>query len=130
MSKTKNNPNLLLIYDSDETMNCNFCQQKLTDLTHQWQGPLIIAEFDCQSCQAKFSIELDPLTSETKLIHYEFIHGKFKLNFELVGPLFTLYSYQKTGVAAKTTHILDLNSIPNITPQNAQDKIPTLITFS
>ena len=130
MRQTKDYSDLLLIYDSDETMNCNFCNQKLTDPTHQWQGPLVIAEFKCEPCRAQFTIELDPLTSETRLTHYEFLTDKYKLNFELDGPLFTIWSYQKTGVAAKFSLILNLNTIPNITPQNAPDKIPTLITFS
>lgn len=116
-------------YDTESEMNCTFCNDKLSDPTHQWQGDLIIAEFECKECLTKFSLEIDPLTDNKRLIHYEFIFDKFKLNFELDGPLFTLYSYQKTGVASKISHILDLNTLPNITPQNVKDKILTLLTF-
>lgn len=103
-------------------MKCLFCQADISsindyDLGKSW------TIFRCIDCQAEFIYDI-----KMNLSHYWFVYKEYTCYF-MVGnhypqyPVFRLYNHNRS------TDILNCKEVLNITPQNIEKRLPTILTF-
>lgn len=100
-------------------MNCPICQQSIDEIIPNEKGVR-----DC-CCHARILVEDNVITAYHYTIQYKGYFYQFSIIPDLCGePDFTLYSIDKMAEVFSST------SIPQLSPQNALDKLKVYLTFS
>ena len=118
-------------------MNCLFCKKELTDPTREEldgeepPGYRIFAEYECRDCRAEF------VMCETigQITEYKFQYKKYTLDFDVPNSKFKIIAMKisgndRDGAFVSYEDIINLNFLPDLTPQNVEAKLPIYITFS
>lgn len=109
------------------TYSCPFCNQTLRPNKYQPKPNIYYCDYTVSTssnppikCNASFFYTKDnPI-----LTKYYFYYKTFVLRFDPPNKTFKIFEYSKSSFP-----IIQLNYLPNITPQNVQEKLPTLLTF-
>lgn len=112
-------------------MKCRFCHQemvssgeRLADYGKPTQR-VIAHLFICKSCHSEQTFDLD-----SRLLDYDIFFPPYELKFDPQAPSFTIRHYPTPGSFAYKT-ILQLNSLPDLTPQTVTlEKIKQLLPQS
>lgn len=110
--------------------HCKFCQKDISES----RSPQIMLDIDgytCHTCNTFYAVEI--FTGD--IIDYAIstvVDGKsYHMYFEVFKNEFELQSVVRHPTSnMEFKSILKLDFLPDITPFNAKEKIPTLVTFS
>jgi len=115
-------------------IKCYFCHQ---DIPEENVSELNLSSIfrvgDCAFCKEKYDMDALTTTDGSELVAANLYLsdggiGEYRFLFRLISRCFTLYYREKSNIAHGI--VCFLNHLPKINPQNARDKLPTLLTFS
>ena len=109
-------------------MNCKFCnrflQPTISDAGAKTNDPHLFDYYRCEHCKVSFK------ECQNKVTDYFMNYGKYRAHFNLEEKNFTLLKVFTPAKPGSLKKVMQLNHLPDITPDNFPYKIPTLITFS
>ena len=114
-------------------MNCLFCNQPTKILCQEdyvndpgsiYEDYHIYIEYGCEPCHARFEFK------DHSIECYSFTFDNWVARFDQQHKQFYLTEYLIKGAGWATyKDIIALDFLPDITPQNFEKKLPTILTF-
>lgn len=112
-------------------MNCVFCQSQIfpKEASHITNPKVIYVLHICTQCSAHFTYSKKTNKIDGYVFHYQDFVAMFWPDGMAQGYFSTKFVFDKI-VNNVYIRILTFDFIPNITPQNIEKKLPTLLVFS
>lgn len=113
-------------------MKCIFCQQEATPIpsTFSSTGDIVDTQLTqcCKECSANYYLHFETKEIYAYCFGYQDYYLWFYIKNHKMFPgefHLTKRNVEKLGYE----DVMQLQCLPNITPQNVKDKLPTLLTF-
>ena len=103
---------------------CKFCNKNITNCAYQKPKGEDWERYQCEPCLSDCSCYYH-IVKGGDITEYQFNYRGYCFRFDLVKKVFRLFSTKGKDF----TDMIRLDFLPDISPRNVKQKLPTLLTF-